>query len=51
MSIYTPTQVADLLQLPEERIMQLILSEQIFSKNYYHVTDYDLRNYFIKQNM
>lgn len=47
---YTPADLADKLQLDEERIHQMLNSEEIHSDDYYHVTEHDFKQYCIEQN-
>ena len=48
--VYTPEQLADILQLNEERVYQMIHAGEIHSDDNYHVTEYDFKQYCIEQN-
>lgn len=50
MKEFTPSDLADKLQLDEERIYQMLHAEEIHSDDYYHVTEYDFKQYCINQN-
>lgn len=50
MKEFTPSDLADKLQLDEERIYQMLHAEEIHSDDYCHVTEYDFKQYCINQN-